>query len=83
MFAEVMQTQKKQPQYTVSTPALIPDLTFLTNSIGNDHDQEQLENQASYDAIADDVMNMVAKEMGILNSAELLRIKDKIKIRPK
>jgi hypothetical protein len=79
MFAEAMHAQKK-PAYTAAAQTnYIPDLTFLTNSnsgeAGDSSDADR-----NTDAIADDVMQRVAAEMGILNSAELLRMRDRVKM---
>ena len=80
MFAEAMQAHKKQPQYAAVTAAYIPDLTFLTSSAGISHPGG---GDKDTDAIADDVMQRVAQEMGILSSAELLRLRDRVKVAPK
>lgn len=88
-----MQGHKKHahPTYssvTASTTNIIPDLTFLTNSVGinnnghHHHDSSSASAVRDTDAIADDVMQKVAAELGILNSAELLRLRDRIKLPP-
>lgn len=91
-----MQTHKKPhtayASVTASTANVVPDLTFLTGSVGvvnnspHHHHHHHHDNTASAvmntDAIADDVMQKVAAELGILNSAELLRLRDRIKLPP-
>ncbi len=81
MFAEAMQSQKKAAQYA-AVPTYIPDLTFLTGINSSDYHGGG-GNDADTDAIADDVMQKVAAQMGILNSAELLRLRDRVKLPPK
>jgi hypothetical protein len=79
MFAEAMHAQKK-PVYAPPTQTdYIPDLTFLTNAGAGDAESSNDADQNT-DAIADDVMQRVAAEMGILNSAELMRMRDRAKL---
>jgi len=52
------------------------DNTFLTST--NDH--ETVENKAN--AIADDIMERVAKEMGLLSSPEITSLKKSIALPP-
>jgi hypothetical protein len=79
MFAEAMHAQKKPAYAPPAQTAYIPDLTFLTNA-GSGDTGGSSDADRNTDAIADDVMQRVAAEMGILNSAELMRMKDRAKM---
>eukprot|EP01038_Epipyxis_sp_PR26KG_P013247 gene13247-17753_t len=58
----------------------VESLNGVNGSYGDKSLARQYTNQMQIDAIADDVMKKVADEMGLLNSAEVLMLKDKIKI---
>eukprot|EP01037_Dinobryon_pediforme_P019850 gene19850-20344_t len=63
--------------------AVLPDFTFITNSIETgDNNYSNRGGGGSADVIADNVMKQVAKEMGLLNSAELIYLRDKAKLPP-
>lgn len=85
VFAELMGTRKLQS----SGSGIVQDMTFLTSlqpnstlevpndSIGNIFNSVD----SNTDAVADNVMQKVAREMGLLNSAEILLLKDRIMVK--
>lgn len=87
MFAESVehkrlqqqQEQQKAMQHSISQSSM-PDATFITtyaavSGFGG--------GAYSHDVVADDVMQKVVKEMGLINSAELLLLKDKAALPPR
>ncbi len=89
IFAEAMQNQRKQlftPAAYTPNASVIPDLTFLTSVAGlntvSGHESAASAVRET-DAIADGVMRQVAAELGILNSAELLRLRERVRVAPK
>jgi len=87
LFAEAVAAVKKPIPYASHSGdpnAVLPDFTFITNSesIHNSNPYSNKGRANKTDAIADDVMKQVAAEMGLLNSAELIYLRDKAKLPP-
>ena len=86
LFAETVAYKKQQQQMQPSASgASLPDFTFITNSaaVANTNPSGAAALSNNVDMIADDVMQKVAQEMGLVNSAELLLLKDRAMLPPR
>lgn len=93
LFAELMAARKQVPSSSTGppSPTALPDFTFLTNSVlpqnpaatstrGSYEFGKTAARNPDGDKTVDNVMQKVADDMGLVSSADLIRLRDQTKM---